>query len=70
MITHDPGITRLLDRPENRGLISRCRETKGRRTVRPESRLAVEDCSSDSTNRHRPLIPSNWATSGGGVCGP
>jgi DNA-binding MarR family transcriptional regulator len=33
MITRDPDITRLLDRMEKRGLISRCREAKDRRTV-------------------------------------
>jgi DNA-binding MarR family transcriptional regulator len=33
MITRDPDVTRLLDRLEKRGLISRCRETKDRRTV-------------------------------------
>ena len=33
MITRDPDITRLLDRMEKRGLISRCRETTDRRTV-------------------------------------
>jgi DNA-binding MarR family transcriptional regulator len=33
MISRDPDITRLLDRLEKRGLISRCRETKDRRTV-------------------------------------
>ena len=33
MITRDPDITRLLDRLENRELISRCRETEDRRTV-------------------------------------
>jgi DNA-binding MarR family transcriptional regulator len=33
MITRDPDITRLLDRMEKRGLISRCRETKDRRLV-------------------------------------
>jgi DNA-binding MarR family transcriptional regulator len=33
MITRDPDITRLLDRLENRNLISRCRETKDRRMV-------------------------------------
>jgi len=33
MITRDPDITRLLDRLEKRGLISRCRETKDRRLV-------------------------------------
>ena len=34
MITRDPDVTRLLDRLEKRGLISRCRETQDRRTVR------------------------------------
>src|ERR1700730_5162962 len=33
MITRDPDITRLLDRLEKRSLISRCRETRDRRTV-------------------------------------
>ena len=33
MISRDPDITRLLDRLEKRGLISRCRETKDRRRV-------------------------------------
>ncbi len=33
LITHDPDITRLLDRLEKRGLISRCRESKDRRMV-------------------------------------
>jgi DNA-binding MarR family transcriptional regulator len=33
MITRDPDITRLLDRLEKRGLISRSRETKDRRLV-------------------------------------
>jgi DNA-binding MarR family transcriptional regulator len=33
MITREPDITRLLDRLEKRALISRCRETRDRRTV-------------------------------------
>jgi len=33
MLTRDPDITRLLDRLEKRGLTSRCREAKDRRTV-------------------------------------
>jgi DNA-binding MarR family transcriptional regulator len=33
MITRDPDITRLLDRLERRGLISRARDTKDRRVV-------------------------------------
>jgi len=40
MITRDPDVTRLLDRLEKRGLISRCRETEDRRTVR--ARIAPE----------------------------
>jgi DNA-binding MarR family transcriptional regulator len=34
MVAHDPDITRLLDRIEKRGLISRAREEKDRRVVR------------------------------------
>src|SRR4051794_17693583 len=33
MITRDPDVTRLLDRLEKRGLISRCRQEKDRRVV-------------------------------------
>lgn len=33
MTTHDPDVTRLLDRLVKRGLSSRCREAKDRRTV-------------------------------------
>ena len=33
MITRDPDVTRLLDRMENRGLISRARESRDRRLV-------------------------------------
>jgi len=33
MITRDSDITRLLDRLEKRSLVTRCRETKNRRTV-------------------------------------
>lgn len=40
MITRDPDITRLLDRLERRGLISRSRERKDRRMVR--ARIAPE----------------------------
>ena len=34
MLTRDPDMTRLLDRMEKRGLISRCREERDRRVVR------------------------------------
>jgi len=40
MITRDPDVTRLLDRLEKRGLISRCRETRDRRMVM--ARIAPE----------------------------
>jgi DNA-binding MarR family transcriptional regulator len=40
MITRDPDITRLLDRLEKRGLISRCREAKDRRMV--HTRITAE----------------------------
>jgi DNA-binding MarR family transcriptional regulator len=40
MITRDPDVTRLLDRMEKRGLISRCRETKDRRVV--QARITTE----------------------------
>jgi DNA-binding MarR family transcriptional regulator len=33
MLTHDPDITRLLDRLEDRGLVTRCREKKDRRVI-------------------------------------
>src|SRR5271154_2564775 len=33
MVTRDSDITRLLDRLEKRSLVSRCRESKNRRTV-------------------------------------
>lgn len=33
MVTRDSDITRLLDRLEKRSLVTRCRETKNRRTV-------------------------------------
>ena len=40
MITHDPDITRLLDRLEKRGLIVRARESKDRRII--TVRIAAE----------------------------
>lgn len=33
MVTHDPDITRLLDRMEARGLVTRARENKDRRVI-------------------------------------
>jgi DNA-binding MarR family transcriptional regulator len=34
MISHDPDMTRLLDRMEKRGLISRARQTEDRRVIK------------------------------------
>ncbi|HKV25910.1 MAG TPA: MarR family transcriptional regulator [Candidatus Acidoferrum sp.] len=34
MLSHDPDMTRLLDRMEKRGLISRARQTEDRRVIR------------------------------------
>jgi DNA-binding MarR family transcriptional regulator len=40
LISHDPDITRLLDRMESRGLITRAREVKDRRVVK--TRITTE----------------------------
>jgi DNA-binding MarR family transcriptional regulator len=59
MITRDPDVTRLLDRLEKRGLISRCRETKDRRMVMaritPDGRkvLARLDTPVEETHRRQ-----------------
>lgn len=46
MTTHDPDVTRLLDRMERRGLISRARESRDRRMVTtritPQGRKVVD----------------------------
>ncbi len=47
LITREPDITRLLDRMEKRGLISRCRDAKDRRTV--VTRITAEGL--DAVNR-------------------
>jgi len=47
LITREPDITRLLDRMEKRGLISRCRETKDRRTVQTR----ITDAGLETVNR-------------------
>ena len=44
LITREPDITRLFDRMEKRGLISRCREPKDRRTVLTRITKAGLDC--------------------------
>ncbi len=57
MITRDPDITRLLDRLEKRGLISRCRETKDRRQVQtrisPEGLKLLAELDQPVTEIHR-----------------
>src|SRR6202167_2367157 len=57
MITRDPDVTRLLDRLEKRGLISRCRETKDRRTVKvriaPEGLKVLEKLDDPVQSAHR-----------------
>ena len=57
MINRDPDITRLLDRLEKRGLISRCRETKDRRQVQtritPEGLRLLKELDGPVTKIHR-----------------
>jgi len=57
MISRDPDITRLLDRLEKRGLISRCRETKDRRTeltrISPERRKLLARLDEPVQQAHR-----------------
>lgn len=57
MITRDPDITRLLDRLEKRGLISRCRETKDRRQVQtrisPQGLRLLKELDGPVTDIHR-----------------
>jgi DNA-binding MarR family transcriptional regulator len=57
MITRDPDVTRLLDRLEKRALVSRCRETKDRRTVRtritPEGLKLLARLDEPIQNAHR-----------------
>src|SRR5260370_36671289 len=47
MISHDPDMTRLLDRMEKRGLISRTRQTDDRRVVK--TRITAQGLSSLKT---------------------
>jgi DNA-binding MarR family transcriptional regulator len=57
MITRDPDVTRLLDRMEKRGLISRRRETKDRRLVltriTPQGRRVVAQLDEPVQEAHR-----------------
>jgi len=57
MITRDPDMTRLLDRLEKRGLVSRCRESEDRRTVMtritPEGLKLLEGLDETVQETHR-----------------
>ena len=57
MITRDPDVTRLLDRLEKRGLVSRCRENEDRRTVKvriaPEGLKVPEKLDEPVQSAHR-----------------
>jgi DNA-binding MarR family transcriptional regulator len=60
LITRDPDITRLLDRMEKRGLISRAREKRDRRMVlarlTPEGRKLVDRLDEPVQKMHRKLL--------------
>ena len=60
MITRDPDVTRLLDRMEKRGLISRARESRDRRMVlariTPEGRKLVDRLDEPVQKTHRKLL--------------
>ena len=57
MINRDPDVTRLLDRLEKRGLVSRCRETKDRRLVltriTPQGLTLLAELDAPVTETHR-----------------
>lgn len=60
MITRDSDITRLLDRLENRSLVSRCRENKDRRVVltriAPQGLAILDALDEPVRNAHRELL--------------
>ena len=60
MITRDPDVTRLLDRMEKRGLISRARESRDRRMVlariTPEGLKLVDRLDEPVQKIHRKLL--------------
>lgn len=60
MVTRDSDITRLLDRLEKRALISRCRESKNRRTVMtritPEGLELLAQLDEPIRSTHRKLL--------------
>lgn len=60
LITRDPDVTRLLDRMEKRGLISRARESRDRRMVlarlTPDGLKVVDRLDEPVQNMHRKLL--------------
>jgi len=60
MITRDSDITRLLDRLENRSLVSRCRENKDRRVVltriAPQGLAVLDALDEPVRHAHRELL--------------
>jgi len=60
MVTHDPDITRLLDRLEKRNLITRSRDTRDRRVVTakitPEGIRLLESLDKPLAELHRSLF--------------
>jgi DNA-binding MarR family transcriptional regulator len=51
MINRDPDVTRLLDRLEKRGLVSRCREAKDR--ITPQGLTLLAELDAPVTETHR-----------------
>ena len=69
MVTRDSDITRLLDRLEKRALISRCRESKDRRTVMDADYAGgAGDCWRGWMNPCVRRIASGWGTLGPNGC--
>jgi DNA-binding MarR family transcriptional regulator len=67
MVTRDSDITRLLDRLEKRSLISRCRESKDRRTVMTRITQEGLELLARLDEPMRALIASSWGTLGSNV---
>jgi DNA-binding MarR family transcriptional regulator len=61
MISRDPDITRLLDRLEKRGLISRCRGAKDRRMVLTR---ITDDGMKLLADLDGPVLQAHWRTLG------
>jgi len=63
MITRDPDITRLLDRLEKRGLVSRCRDNEDRRMVLTRITEADRSCWRNWMVPYSTRITCCWAIS-------